>query len=238
MMLNEITKLAGKHKKRKRVGRGESSGVGKTCGRGHKGCQSRSGGGARPVHEGGQMPIFRRLPKRGFSNVQFATRFETVNIKQIEARFNDGDKVDLAALAEARLIDGPNSLVKILGDGKLTKKMSVVAHAFSAKARGIIEQAGGEAELITRPDPADQAKAKRNTNERTLKVKAKAKAEVAKPAPAAEQPVADKPAEPAPAEKATPAEQPADEKPKDSAEPPAGEEPKVGGDADESKSES
>ncbi len=172
MRLDEITSAAGAHKRRKRVGRGESSGMGKTCTRGNKGCQSRSGGGTRPLHEGGQMPIFRRLPKRGFSNVQFATRVEVVNLARLEAFFNDGDTVDVAVLRQRHLVGGAQPLVKILAKGVLSKKLTVEAHAFSGKAKELIEKAGGTARLIERRSAAEKAAAKRNSAKRARAAKA------------------------------------------------------------------
>jgi large subunit ribosomal protein L15 len=170
MMISEITAKAGAHKRRKRVGRGESSGHGKTCGRGNKGCQSRSGGGTRPLHEGGQMPLFRRLPKRGFSNVQFATEYQVVNLGRLESVFADGDTVDLAALRARRLVRGAEPLVKILGTGMLAKKLLVTAHAFSASAKAAIEKAGGAVTVIGGRDAAEKARAKRNTRVRARPV--------------------------------------------------------------------
>jgi large subunit ribosomal protein L15 len=163
MMLSEFTKLAGRGKRRKRVGRGESSGRGKTSGRGHKGCLSRSGGGPHPLAEGGQMPIFRRLPKRGFSNQNFRTTFELVNLAALERRCADGDTVNVDVLKKLRLVQGRRPLVKILAKGRLGKKLTVEAHAFSNTARQVIEDAGGTARLIERPNPAAAARAKRNT---------------------------------------------------------------------------
>jgi large subunit ribosomal protein L15 len=163
MMLSEITAEAGGHKKRKRVGRGEGSGHGKTCGRGNKGCQSRAGGGTRPLHEGGQMPIFRRLPKRGFSNFHFAVNYQVVNLADLESRFAAGEKVDARALKDRGMVPSANEPVKILGSGALTKKLSVRVHAVSAAARQALEQAGGQIELIAQRDRAALAKAKRNT---------------------------------------------------------------------------
>jgi large subunit ribosomal protein L15 len=163
MMPSEITQAVGQHKRRKRVGRGESSGRGKTCGRGHKGCLSRSGGGPHPLSEGGQMPIFRRIPKRGFSNFNFRREFETVNLDQLARCFEDGDTVDLDTLRKLRLVRGPAPRVKILAKGDLGKKLTVEAHAFSAQARKMIEDAGGNARLIELRDPAAAARAKRNS---------------------------------------------------------------------------
>jgi len=162
MMLNEITKQAGKHKRRKRVGRGESSGQGKTAGRGHKGCHSRSGGGTRALSEGGQMPIFRRLPKRGFSNYNFRTAIDTVNVCDLERRFSDGDTVDLGLMKKMRLISG-SAPVKILAKGVLSRKLTVEANMFSGKARQVIEAAGGAVKVIELRDRAALARAKRNS---------------------------------------------------------------------------
>ena len=163
MMLHEVTSQAGGHQRRKRVGRGEASGHGKTCGRGNKGCQSRAGGGTRLLHEGGQMPIFRRLPKRGFSNFHFRAAYQVVNLAALSELFQDGQTVNVDALCKANLVRGGEAWVKILGDGKLTKKLTVVAHAFSAGAKAAIEKAGGTAQVIEQRDPAQQARAKRNT---------------------------------------------------------------------------
>ncbi|MBN2446703.1 MAG: 50S ribosomal protein L15 [Phycisphaerae bacterium] len=195
MMLNEITAAAGRHKRRKRVGRGESSGKGKTCGRGNKGCQSRAGGGVRRLTEGGQMPIFRRLPKRGFSNFNFRTEFETVNVCELERRFDDGAMVDCDTLKKLRLVQGADPLVKILAKGTLSKKLTVQAHAFSGKARELIEKAGGSVSIIERLDPGAAWKAKRFSAQPDRKKKA-TKA-VKAPAPAKPEP------EP-PAESSTP----------------------------------
>ncbi len=163
MRLDEITALAGAHRRRKRVGRGEASGHGKTCGRGNKGCQSRAGGGTRILHEGGQMPIFRRLPKRGFSNFEFRTAYQVVNLARLDKIFSAGQAVDVAALRQHGLVSGDAPLVKILGTGTLSKKLSVEAHAFSASAAEAIEKAGGTVKRIERGVPADKARAKRNT---------------------------------------------------------------------------
>lgn len=179
MMLNDITEAAGRHKRRKRVGRGESGGQGKTCGRGHKGCLSRSGGGPHPLSEGGQMPIFRRLPKRGFSNFNFRTEMQVVNLTSLERVFSDGDKVDPAKLAEARLIDDPKGLVKVLGLGDLGKKLTIAAHAFSKQAKERIEKAGGTATLLDNKPASEKAKAKRNTAKKSAGAAKKAQ----KPAP-------------------------------------------------------
>jgi large subunit ribosomal protein L15 len=147
-MLNfEITSVAGKHKARKRVGRGTGTGRGKTCGRGHKGSGSRSGAGGKIGYEGGQMPLFRRLPKRGFSNYNFETRYKIVNVSQLE-RFDDGATVGMEQLSDAGLIGSLRSKVKILGDGELTKKLQVTAHKFSKTAEQKIVASGGTTKVI------------------------------------------------------------------------------------------
>jgi large subunit ribosomal protein L15 len=147
-MLNyEITSIAGKHKSRRRVGRGSGSGHGKTCGRGHKGAGSRAGSRAVSLFEGGQMPLFRRLPKRGFSNYKFAMRYEIVNISQLE-RFEDGALVGAEQLSIAGLIDSLKSKVKILGKGELTKRLEVTANKFSKSAEQKIVASGGTAKVV------------------------------------------------------------------------------------------
>jgi len=143
----QITSIAGKHKTRRRVGRGSGSGRGKTCGRGHKGSLSRSGSSLRMPYEGGQMPLFRRLPKHGFSNYKFAARYEIVNVSQLE-RFGDGVAVGAEQLSDAGLIDSLKSKVKILGNGELTKKLQVTAHKFSKTAEQKIVASGGTAKVI------------------------------------------------------------------------------------------
>lgn len=195
MMLDEITAKAGAHKRRKRVGRGESSGFGKTSTRGHKGVQARSGGGMRPLHEGGQMPIFRRLPKRGFNNTKFARLTEHVNLDRLDSRFNDGDTVNIEALRAAKLVMQTGSIVKVLARGALTKKLTVEAHEFSAKAKELIEKAGGTAKVIEFKTPAEKAKAKRGTKKATKPKPAK---EAPAPAAAAPEPKADPQPEQAP----------------------------------------
>lgn len=147
MMIHEITKQTGAYKKRKRIGRGPGSGVGKTSGRGHKGAGSRSGHSHRAAHEGGQMPLFRRIPKRGFGNSLFETRYAIVNIKALDARFEDGANVDAEALAKAGLIRNTALPIKVLGQGDTKKKLTVTAAAFSATARDKITKAGGAANL-------------------------------------------------------------------------------------------
>lgn len=146
MKLHELTPANGARKTTKRVGRGAGSGLGKTAGRGHKGQKARSGGGVRPGFEGGQMPLQRRLGKRGFNNI-FATVFATVNVADLEARFEDGATVDQTAIIDSGLIKNPQDGIKILGNGELKKKLNVTAAAFSKSAKEKIEAAGGKAEV-------------------------------------------------------------------------------------------
>lgn len=147
MMLNyEITSVVGKHKARRRVGRGPGSGHGKTSGRGYNGAGSRAGSTSVTLREGGQMPLFRRLPKRGFNNYNFATRYEIVNISQLE-RFDDGIEVGVEQLSNAGLVNSPKSKVKILGDGELTRKLQVTANKFSKTAEQKIVASGGTAKV-------------------------------------------------------------------------------------------
>ena len=129
MMIHEITIKVGKYKARKRIGRGEGSGHGKTAGRGHKGAASRSGWKRRPGYEGGQMPLFRRMPKRGFSNAPFRRHFHVVNLKQLEARCEDGATVTPESLVEAGIIRDTSLPLKVLGDGTLSRKLNVTATA-------------------------------------------------------------------------------------------------------------
>ena len=147
MLNHEITSIAGKHTRRRRVGRGTGTGRGKTCGRGHKGGGSRAGSTSTSLYEGGQMPLFRRLPKRGFSNKSYATRCEIVNVSQLE-RFDDGAAVGIEQLSDVGLIGGAKSKVKILGKGELTKKLQVTAHKFSRTAEQKIVASGGIAKVI------------------------------------------------------------------------------------------
>jgi len=148
MKLDEILSAAGKHKARKRLGRGRGSGQGGTAGRGNKGYHSRAGSNRALGFEGGQNPMLKRIPKRGFSNVNFRVQYEIINLACLQERFDDGARVDAAALAEARLISDANALVKILGNGELTKKLTVAAKKFSKTAAEKIAKAGGSVELV------------------------------------------------------------------------------------------
>lgn len=146
MKLHELQPNEGSRAKRKRVGRGMASGHGKTSGRGHKGQQARSGGGVRPGFEGGQTPLFQRLPKRGFTNIN-RKEYAIVNVETLN-RFEDNAEVTPETLIEAGIVRNKNLDVKILGNGKLEKKLTVKAHKFSTAAVEAIEAAGGNTEVI------------------------------------------------------------------------------------------
>jgi large subunit ribosomal protein L15 len=146
MKLDDLKPAPGSNRKRKRVGRGDGSGHGKTSCRGHKGQGSRSGGNVQPGFEGGQMPLQRRLPKRGFHN-PFKVEVSVINVEQLEA-FPSGTEVTPELLQERGLVRRKNGRVKILGDGALSKPLTVKAHSFSASAKEKIEGSGGKAELI------------------------------------------------------------------------------------------
>ncbi|MGN0497776.1 MAG: 50S ribosomal protein L15 [Acutalibacteraceae bacterium] len=146
MKLHELSPVEGSKKNSKRVGRGHGSGWGKTAGKGHKGQKARSGGGVRPGFEGGQMPLQRRIPKRGFNNI-FAKEIVAVNLSALN-RFEDGAVVDTQALLEKGIVKNKFDGIKILGNGNLTKKLEVKAAAFSASAKEKIEAAGGKAEVV------------------------------------------------------------------------------------------
>ncbi len=150
-MANELHNLKpaeGATRKRKRVGRGPGSGNGKTAGRGHKGQKSRSGYSRRYGFEGGQMPLVRRIPKRGFTNI-FRVGFQVVNLRDLDRVFSDGETVTPALLEEKGLIRGGKKPVKVLASGELTKKLTVQVHAFSKNAQASIEAAGGSCETVT-----------------------------------------------------------------------------------------
>ena len=146
MKINELSPVAGSTHVAKRKGRGHATGNGKTAGRGHKGQKSRSGGGVRVGFEGGQMPLARRIPKRGFNNI-FAKPLESVNVSALD-RFEDGATVDAQALLDAGILSKCRYGVKILGNGDLSKKLTVKASAFSESAKQKIEAAGGNAEVV------------------------------------------------------------------------------------------
>lgn len=148
MKLDELKPACGASREAYRKGRGHGSGNGKTAGRGHKGQKARSGGGVRPGFEGGQTPLYRRIPKRGFNNKRFADVYAEINVHQLEAAFNDGDVVTLAKLEEVGLVQKKFDGLSILGGGEITKKLTVQATRFSKTAAEKIENAGGKAEVI------------------------------------------------------------------------------------------
>ena len=159
MRLEDLRPAKGSTKKRKRVGRGRSSGSGKTSGRGHKGLKARSGGGARPGFEGGQMPLYRRLPKRGFLPYGGKTEFAVVNVKDLSARFAAGSVVDPDGLVDAGLIKrAGRGAVKVLGDGDVTHALTVKAHRISESAKQKLEAAGGRVEVIVAKGEGPRAK--------------------------------------------------------------------------------
>ena len=147
MKLHELSPAEGSIKENYRKGRGAGSGNGKTAGKGHKGQNARSGGGVRPGFEGGQLPLYRKLPKRGFNNFRFGKKFATVNVQSLN-KFNDGDTVDFAALLSAGIIKKVFDGVKILGEGEITKNLTVKAAVFTASAKEKIEAAGGKTEVV------------------------------------------------------------------------------------------
>lgn len=146
MKLHELSPAYGASKKCKRLGRGSGSGTGKTSGKGHKGQNARSGGGVRPGFEGGQMPLHRRIPKRGFTNI-FAKKYAIVNLEKLNV-FQDGAVVDEALLRGEDLVRGRVDGIKVLGKGEINKKITIKVNCFSETAKQKIEQAGGKAEVI------------------------------------------------------------------------------------------
>ncbi len=147
MTLDELLKDVTKHERRKRVGRGRGSGSGKTCGRGHKGYRSRAGSGGRGLNEGGQMPLFRRIPKRGFNN-KWRKEYSIINVADLN-RFEDGDVVTPGRLVELGVVRKKRAGIKVLGNGKLQRKLTVSAHKFSAAAVEKISAAGGTTKVLT-----------------------------------------------------------------------------------------
>lgn len=147
----------GANKKPKRVGRGSSSGLGSTAGKGNKGQQSRSGGKTYVGFEGGQMPLYRRIARKGFSNYPFKKEYVCINVEQLEAKFNDGETVDKTALIEKGFISSKNaSLVKVLGNGEVSKKLTVIVDKVSESAKAKIEKAGGSVFLITKAEESKE----------------------------------------------------------------------------------
>lgn len=147
MKLHELEKNIGATHAKKRKGRGPGSGLGKTCGRGQKGQKARSGGSINPVFEGGQLPLYRRIPKRGFTNDRFKTRYAVINIEDLNV-FDNDTVVTPAILKDAGIIKKQLDGIKILGNGKLEKKLTIQAHKFSASALEKIKEAGSKAEVI------------------------------------------------------------------------------------------
>ena len=147
MKLHELSPAPGSTSERKRIGRGPASGQGKTAGKGHKGQKARAGRGMRAGFDGGQLPLQRRIPKRGFVNI-FAKEIAIVNLSAIDEKFADGAVVDVEALIEAGLVKKALDGVKVLGNGEISKKLTVKANAFSESAKAKIEAAGGKAEVI------------------------------------------------------------------------------------------
>jgi large subunit ribosomal protein L15 len=156
MRLHDLKPRPGAKHRRKRLGQGESSGRGKTAGRGGKGQTARSGSSIRIGFEGGQMPLIRRIPKRGFNNARHTTTYIPVNLESLNV-FEDGARVDEAALRSVGIANGNGAGIKILGGGEVTKKLSITAHSFSASAKAKIEAKGGTCEVVTKK--AEPAKA-------------------------------------------------------------------------------
>ena len=147
MKLNSLYPNEGATKTRKRVGRGPGSGLGKTSGKGHKGQNARSGGGVRPGFEGGQLPLFRRLPKRGFTNAMFKTTYAVINLSDLN-KFENGAEVTPEILKNMGIVKNLQDGIKVLGNGTLEKKLTVKANKFSLKAKEAIEKSGGKIEVI------------------------------------------------------------------------------------------
>ena len=147
MKLHELSPAEGSVKENFRKGRGAGSGNGKTAGKGHKGQNARSGGGVRPGFEGGQLPLYRKLPKRGFNNYRFAKKYAVINVNALN-KFDDGEVVDCATLLSKGIIDTVFDGVKVLGEGEITKKLTVKAAVFSASAKEKIEAVGGKTEVV------------------------------------------------------------------------------------------
>ncbi|MEA3507963.1 MAG: 50S ribosomal protein L15 [Synergistota bacterium] len=148
MELHDLRPAKGAVRKTKRLGQGPASGKGKTSGKGHKGQKSRSGGGVRPGFEGGQMPLTRRIPKRGFSNARFTKTYQLINIGRLEEVFKTGTEVGLPEMMQAGLVSDHRKPVKILASGELTVALTVRANAFSSEAMKKIQAAGGKAEVV------------------------------------------------------------------------------------------
>ena len=191
--MHDIKPNPGAKHRRKRLGSGESSGLGKTCGRGHKGQKSRSGGGPRSTFEGGQMPLYRRLPKRGFNNKRFKKIYAVVNVGLLEDSFDEGSLINDQSLREQGIVKGKYDGIKILGAGEVSKKFKLSVNKVSDSAKEKIEKAGGSIELsIKSEEPVAEKPAAEE--------------------PVAEEPVAEEPAAEEPAAEEPAAEEPADQK--------------------------
>ena len=159
MQINDVNKDIQKFRRKKRLGRGTGSGLGKTSGRGHKGQRSRAGHSQHPTFQGGAMPMFRRIPKRGFNN-RWALKVGHVNVSDLEKHFEAGEEVSIETLQQKALAKYRFDVLKILGDGELTKKLKVTAHRFSKSAKEKIEQAGGSVEVLPDKKPVVKNKQK------------------------------------------------------------------------------
>ncbi len=181
MMIEQITSKAGAHRRRRRIGRGIGSGRGKTSGRGHKGGGARAGWGGRTLNEGGALPLFRRVPIRGFSNARFQVRYQVVNVGQLDEAFDPGAEVTGQKLADAGLANLSKGPIKVLATGTLSKKLTVTADAFSAAAVRKIAEAGGQVnDLSGRTEARARAEASaRIRAERQAAAQARAEAEAA-----------------------------------------------------------
>ena len=188
MRLHDIKPNPGAKHRRKRLGSGESSGLGKTCGRGHKGQKSRSGGGPRSTFEGGQMPLYRRLPKRGFNNKRFKKIYAVVNVGLLEDSFDEGSLINDQSLREQGIVKGKYDGIKILGAGEVSKKFKLSVNKVSDSAKEKIEKAGGSIELSIKSEEPVAEK------------------------PAAEEPAVEEPAVEEPAVEEPAVEEPADQK--------------------------
>ena len=187
MRLHDIKPNPGAKHRRKRLGSGESSGLGKTCGRGHKGQKSRSGGGPRSTFEGGQMPLYRRLPKRGFNNKRFKKIYAVVNVGLLEDSFDEGALINDQSLREQGIVKGKYDGIKILGAGEVSKKFKLSVNKVSDSAKEKIEKAGGSIEL--------SIKSEEPVAEKPVVEEEPAAEEPAAEEPAAEEPVAEEPAD-------------------------------------------
>ena len=223
MDLKTVLSKGNPYTKSKRIGRGIGSGSGKTSGRGHKGRGARSGASRRPGYEGGQMPIYRRVPKRGFTNARFRTEYTIINVDLLN-HFDDGATVDLSAVLEAGLVSINTPLFKVLGNGELTTKLTVKADKCSASAQAKIEAAGGTVVLPAGANAPTRSAAAKPTVDEPKAEKPKAEKPKAEK-PKAEKPKAEKPKADEPKAEKPKAEKPKAEKPK--AEKPKADEPKA-----------